>query len=119
MEMSMAETEQRRPTSVVGPNGTILTMETLPPPDTRRWVARRKAEVVTAVRAGLMTLKEAIARQGYDPAQVLAEIGTTNAELDRLGITLDTDPGKATRTGAAKPGPQGHTVDTDSAIDSE
>jgi len=57
---------------------------------------------ILAVRAGLMTLKEAIARQGYDPAQVLAEIGTTNAELDRLGITLDTDPRKATRTGAAK-----------------
>jgi hypothetical protein len=30
---------------------------------------------ILAVRAGLMTLKEAIARQGYDPAQVLAEIG--------------------------------------------
>jgi capsid protein len=50
-----------------------------------------------------MTLKEAIARQGYDPAQVLAEIGLTNAELDPLGIILDTDPRKATRTGAAKP----------------
>ena len=30
---------------------------------------------ILAVRAGLMTLKEAIARQGYDPAHVLAEIG--------------------------------------------
>ena len=49
-----------------------------------------------------MTLKEAIARQGYDPAQVLAEIGATNAELDALGIVLDTDPRKATKTGAAK-----------------
>ena len=58
---------------------------------------------ILAVRAGLMTLKEAIARQGYDPASVLTEIGLTNAELDRLGITLDTDPRKATRTGAAKP----------------
>ena len=58
---------------------------------------------ILAVRAGLMTLREAIARQGYDPAHVLAEIGTTNAELDRLGIVLDTDPRKATKTGAAKP----------------
>ena len=58
---------------------------------------------ILAVRAGLMTLKEAIARQGYDPASVLPEIATTNAELDQLGITLDTDPRKATRTGAAKP----------------
>ncbi len=58
---------------------------------------------ILAVRAGLMTLKEAIARQGYDPAQVLAEIGETNAELDALGIVLDTDPRKATKTGQAKP----------------
>ena len=56
---------------------------------------------ILAVRAGLMTLKEAIARQGYDPASVLPEIATTNAELDQLGITLDTDPRKATKTGAA------------------
>jgi lambda family phage portal protein len=58
---------------------------------------------ILAVRAGLMTLKEAIARQGYDPAHVLAEIGATNAELDALGIVLDTDPRKVTKTGAAKP----------------
>jgi lambda family phage portal protein len=58
---------------------------------------------ILAVRAGLMTLKEAIARQGYDPAHVLAEIGATDAELDALGIVLDTDPRKATKTGAAKP----------------
>ena len=57
---------------------------------------------ILAVRAGLMTLKEAIARQGYDPGHVLAEIGATNAELDALGIVLDTDPRKATKTGAAK-----------------
>lgn len=58
---------------------------------------------ILAVRAGLMTLKEAVARQGYDPAHVLAEIATTNAELDNLGIVLDTDPRKATKTGAAQP----------------
>jgi capsid protein len=48
-----------------------------------------------------MTLKESITRQGYDPAQVLAEIGVTNAELDVLGIVLDTDPRWATKTRAA------------------
>ncbi|OSM07359.1 putative phage portal protein, lambda family [Magnetofaba australis IT-1] len=56
-----------------------------------------------AVRAGFMSLKEAIARQGYDPNQVLAEISATFGELDDLGITLDTDPRKATRNGQAKP----------------
>src|SRR5512147_3232555 len=58
---------------------------------------------ILAVRGGLMTLKEAIARQGYDPGHVLAEVGATNAELDALDIVLDTDPRKATKTGAAKP----------------
>jgi lambda family phage portal protein len=57
---------------------------------------------VLAVRAGVMTLKEAIARQGYDPAQVLAEIAATNAELDAAGITLDTDPRRSTKTGQEK-----------------
>ena len=57
---------------------------------------------ILAVRAGVMTLKEAIARQGYDPAQVLAEIASTNAELDAAGITLDTDPRRSTKTGQEK-----------------
>jgi hypothetical protein len=34
----------------------------LPPADTERWVARRKAQVVAAVQAGLITLDEALAR---------------------------------------------------------
>ncbi|MEO5376019.1 MAG: phage portal protein [Alphaproteobacteria bacterium] len=58
---------------------------------------------ILAVRAGFMTMKEAIARQGYDPAAVLAEIAATFAEIDRLGIVLDTDPRKSTRTGQDKP----------------
>ena len=47
---------------VVGPDGKILTLDDLPPPNTQRWVARRKAEVVAAVRAGLLTLEEACTR---------------------------------------------------------
>jgi lambda family phage portal protein len=54
---------------------------------------------VLAVRAGVMTLKEAIARQGYEPAQVLREIAETNAELDALGLILDSDPRRSTKTG--------------------
>ena len=37
-------------------------LATLPSPDTRRWVARRKAEVVNGVEAGLLTLDEALSR---------------------------------------------------------
>ncbi|MEY4679977.1 MAG: DUF1153 domain-containing protein [Alphaproteobacteria bacterium] len=34
----------------------------LPPPETKRWVIRRKAAVVTAVRRGVLSLEEACAR---------------------------------------------------------
>ena len=37
-------------------------MHDLPPPDTKRWVIRRKAEVVAGVRSGLISLEDACAR---------------------------------------------------------
>ena len=36
-----------------------LLREGLPPPDTRRWVVRRKAAVVVAVRSGMITVEQA------------------------------------------------------------
>lgn len=50
------------PASVIGPEGQRITRDTLPPPNTKRWVIRRKAEVVAAVRGGLLTLEEACSR---------------------------------------------------------
>lgn len=50
------------PKRVIGPSGETLTVDTLPSPDTRRWVARRKAEVVAAVRGGLLSRAEALER---------------------------------------------------------
>lgn len=58
----MSETITERPKAIIGPNGTPLTLDDLPPPNTRRWVARRKAEVVAAVRDGLLTFEEACKR---------------------------------------------------------
>jgi hypothetical protein len=46
----------------LGPLGERLTLEKLPPPTTRRWIIRRKAEVVCAVRGHLLTREQAIAR---------------------------------------------------------
>jgi transposase-like protein len=37
-------------------------LDNLPPPDTRRWVPRRKAEVVAAVERGVLTADEACER---------------------------------------------------------
>lgn len=36
--------------------------DNLPPTDTKRWVIRRKAEVVAAVRAGVISLEDACKR---------------------------------------------------------
>ncbi|MBO6901169.1 MAG: DUF1153 domain-containing protein [Rhizobiaceae bacterium] len=47
---------------VIGPDGSPLTIADLPPQNTRRWVIRRKAEVVAAVRGGLLSLDEACTR---------------------------------------------------------
>lgn len=51
-----------KPRTVIGPRGNVLTHENLPPPHTARWVAWRKAEIVTAVGSGLLSLEEACAR---------------------------------------------------------
>lgn len=57
----MPEPQAARPHSVQGPLGR-LTLADLPPPDTQRWVARRKAEVLAAIRGGLIDRGEARAR---------------------------------------------------------
>lgn len=65
---------QRKPTNppraVIGPAGEPLTLETLPPPNTKRWVVRRKAEVVAAVRGGLLSLAEACERYNLSDEEI-------------------------------------------------
>ena len=40
----------------------LRSVDDLPPPETKRWVIRRKAEVVAGVRAGLISLEDACKR---------------------------------------------------------
>lgn len=47
------------PVFITLPDGSKLCRSDLPPKDTSRWVARRKARVVMAVVGGLITPKEA------------------------------------------------------------
>lgn len=54
----------------IGPSGEELTLETLPSADTRRWVIRRKAEVVAAIRGGLLSLDEACGRYGMSEEEI-------------------------------------------------
>lgn len=58
------------------------TLEELPPTGTFRWVPRRKAEVLAAIRNGLITEDEAIARWSLTPA----ELAEWQDSLDRAGV---------------------------------
>lgn len=50
------------PRSVTLPDGSVMTRADLPPNDTTRWVASRKAAVVRAVAYGLISRPEALER---------------------------------------------------------
>lgn len=50
------------PRQVTLPDGTVISRADLPPAETRRWVARRKALVVWAVQAGLISRDAALER---------------------------------------------------------
>ncbi len=71
-----------RPTQVIGPLGEPLTLDSLPPPGTRRWVVRRKAEVVAAVQGGLLTFDEVCER--YD--LTMEEFAGWQRAIDRSGM---------------------------------
>ena len=78
----MAGTSTSDAKFVRGPFGTPLSLADLPPPDTQRWVIRRKAEVVAAVQGGLLTCEEACDRYGL----TAEEFGAWQAALQRHGL---------------------------------
>lgn len=78
----MSDRQTSGPASVPGPDGRPLTLADLPPPDTQRWVARRKAEVVSAVRGGLLSFEDACERYGLTPE----EFGSWERAMDRHGL---------------------------------
>ncbi len=79
---SGARADDNRPIEVPGPLGRPITLDSLPPPDTRRWVVRRKAEVIAAIRGGLLTAAEACARYRLSPE----ELELWQESIDRAGV---------------------------------
>lgn len=59
-----------------------LTLADLPPRDTRRWVASRKAAVVAAVREGLLSHEDACAMYGL----TVEEFDSWRIALDEHGV---------------------------------
>ena len=71
-----------RATPPIGPSGKPLTLEDLPPSDTVRWVVRRKAELVAAIRGGLITLEDACERYQLSEEELQSWVNS----LSRHGI---------------------------------
>jgi len=61
------------------------------------------------IRNGTLTLKEAIARQGFDPDKQIEEIAATNQLLDDKGIILDCDPRYTAKSGTQQTDKGGNT----------
>ena len=70
----------------------------LPPPDTKRWVTRRKAVIVNAVRAGAISLEEVCRRYELSEEEFLAwqiaidTHGVPGLRVTRLQIYRDNPP---------------------------
>jgi hypothetical protein len=79
---SVIEFRRRRSTNVIGPDGSPLTIADLPAPGTTRLVIRRKAEVVAAVRGGLLSIDEACSRYSLTIEEFLA----WQDSIDRHGL---------------------------------
>ena len=73
---------QNKAPYVIGPDGAPLTLADLPPKTTKRWVIRRKAEVVSAVRGGLLTLESACERYTLTEEEYLS----WEQAIDRHGM---------------------------------
>jgi hypothetical protein len=79
----MAMPDRPRPKYVIGPDGSPLTITDLPAPGMKkRWVVRRKAQVVAAVRGGLLSLEEACSRYMLTVDEFLS----WQSSIDRHGL---------------------------------
>lgn len=77
------------PRAVTLPNGTVMTRADLPDRDTTRWVASRKAAVVRAIAAKLITEEDAMGRYNLSKEELTS---WHNAVMDHGEAAL-----KATR----------------------
>ena len=78
----MLENQTIKPAQVIGPLGEPLTLDSLPPPGTSRWVVRRKAEVVAAVDGGLLTFEDVCERYGLS----MEEFAGWKRAVERSGM---------------------------------
>src|SRR2546429_1775492 len=82
------------------PSATVID---LPPPNTKRWVARRKAVVVNAVRSGAISLEEVCRRYELSVEEFFAwqraidTHGVAGLRVTRIQIYRDIPPARLTK----------------------
>src|SRR5690348_15463061 len=86
----------------ISPCTSVIAMD-LPPPDTKRWVARRKAVIVNAVRTGAISLEEVCRQYELSAEEFLAweraidTHGVPGLRVTRLQIYRDNPPSRAAK----------------------
>ncbi|HUE65381.1 MAG TPA: DUF1153 domain-containing protein [Rhizomicrobium sp.] len=77
----MADTDPHSVSEPVGPNKSPFGLKKLPSSQTVRWVVSRKAEVLTAVRSGFISVDDACKRYGISMDEFIA----WRSAMDRFG----------------------------------
>ena len=77
----MSETRSEDTMGQTAPKSHPTSVDDLPPPDTTRWVVRRKAQVVAGVRAGILSVEDACKRYNLS----LEEFMSWQSLVDRHG----------------------------------
>ena len=86
-------------------SGISTTVDDLPPKDTKRWVARRKAAVVNAVHSGAIGLEEACRRYELSAEEFrgwergIEAHGVAGLRVTRLQIYRDVHPTRLKKPG--------------------
>ena len=89
---------RKRRESYTALDGKEITLADLPAPGTRRWVARRKAIIVNAVRSGVISLEEVCRRYELSAEEfhawqrAIETHGVAGLRVTRLQIYRDTPP---------------------------
>lgn len=78
----MNEPHRPRVKYVIGADGRPLTIADLPKPATKRWTLDKKADVVSAVRGGLLSSEDACARYALTAQDLL----DWTEQTDRPGL---------------------------------
>src|SRR5271156_6864206 len=80
--LQQQRTDSRGERYVIASTGAPSTIAALPPPNSQRWVILLKAEVVAAVRGGLLSLDEACERYSLTNEEFLG----WQQSIDRHGM---------------------------------